>query len=441
MTFKILTLGCKLNFCDSAAIENALILDGYEPAEDGAADNGMSSGTSENGADYGTDVFIVNSCAVTSTAVAKSRHAISRAKRENPGCVTVLCGCFPQSYPEEAGLKSGADIVLGNSNKAALPDILRDYLKRPVRTVKVSPMPTDFDENAAAPDEDRTRAFIKIQDGCNRFCTYCVIPKARGRVRSLPLDRLEEQCRLCVENEHRELVLTGVNLGCYGQDLGLTLADAVKAAERSGAPRIRLSSLEPELVTDKLIDELAQVPALCPSFHLSLQSGSDAVLKRMARMYDTEKYREVVGKLRAAFPQCAVTTDIIAGFPGETDEEFDQTADFAREMRFAKIHVFPYSMRAGTVAAEMPQLHPAVRSKRVDELTKISKELELDFFKTQVGKQFTVLVEKPRSGDYSQGFTQNYTPVRIYGSPLPRHALVKVVISGYRETYCIARAL
>jgi len=423
MTFKILTLGCKLNFCDSAAIENALILDGYELTEDDA------------------DIFVVNSCAVTSTAVAKSRHAISRAKRENPNCITVLCGCFPQSYPEEAGLKSGADVVLGNSNKAALPDILREYLRRPVKTVKISPMPTDFDVNAAAPDEDRTRAFIKAEDGCNRFCTYCVIPKARGRVRSLPIDRLEAQCRLCVENGHRELVLTGVNLGCYGQDLGLSLADAVRAAERSGAPRIRLSSLEPELVTDKLVDELAQVPALCPSFHLSLQSGSDAVLKRMARMYDTQKYREVVTKLRNAFPECSITTDIIAGFPGETDEEFNQTADFAREIGFAKIHVFPYSMRPGTVAAEMHQLHPRLRSQRVAELTRISSELELAFFKTQVGKRRTVLIEKPQSDDYSRGFTENYVPVRIYGSPLPRHSLVRVMIVGYREGYCIARVM
>ncbi len=425
MTFKILTLGCKLNFCDSAAIENALILDGYKPAE--SAD--------------GADVFVVNSCAVTSTAVAKSRHAISRAKREKPDCVAVLCGCFPQSYPEEAALKSGADVVLGNSNKPALADILREYLKRPVKTVKISPMPTDFDENAAAPDEDRTRAFIKAQDGCNRFCTYCVIPKARGRVRSLPLDRLEAQCRLCVENGHRELVLTGINLGCYGQDLGLSLADAVRAAERSGAPRIRLSSLEPEFVTDKLIDELSRVSALCPSFHLSLQSGSDAVLKRMARMYDTEKYRDVVSKLRAAFPECSITTDIIAGFPGETDEEFNQTVDFAREIGFAKIHVFPYSMRPGTVAAEMRQIHPRLRSQRVDTLTKIGKELELAFFKTQIGKRRTVLIEKPQSDDYSRGFTENYTPVRIFGSPIPRHTLLNVLISGYREGYCIARVM
>lgn len=423
MTFRILTLGCKLNCCDSAAIEKALITDGYSPADEGES----------------ADVFIVNSCAVTATAVAKSRHALSKAKRDNAKCVTVLCGCFPQSYPEEAGLKSGADIVLGNSNKAALPDLLREYFKRPVRTIKVEPMTSDYSE--CAPDEDRTRAFIKAQDGCNRFCTYCIIPKARGRVRSLPLDKLEEQCRACVESGHKELVLTGINLGCYGQDLGLTLLDAVKAAERSGAPRIRLSSLEPELVTDELISGLQSVEALCPHFHLSLQSGSTSVLKRMARMYTADRYREVVGRLREAFPECSITTDIISGFPEETDEEFAETVEFAREIGFAKIHVFPYSRREGTVAAEMPQIHPRIRSARVDILNEVGKELELQFFKSQVGKTRTVLIEKPQSEEYSHGFTENYLPVRIYGKPLPRHSLVKVIITGYREGYCTGRVI
>ncbi|MGN1110575.1 MAG: tRNA (N(6)-L-threonylcarbamoyladenosine(37)-C(2))-methylthiotransferase MtaB [Oscillospiraceae bacterium] len=423
MTFRILTLGCKLNCCDSAAIEKALISDGYSKAD-------------EN--DF-ADVFIVNSCAVTATAVAKSRHALSKAKRDNAKCVTVLCGCFPQSYPEEAGLKSGADIVLGNSNKAALPDLLREYFKRPVRTIKVEPMTSEYSE--CAPDEDRTRAFIKAQDGCNRFCTYCIIPKARGRVRSLPLDKLEEQCRDCVENGHREIVLTGINLGCYGQDLGLTLIDAVKAAERSGAERIRLSSLEPELVTDELISGLQSVETLCPHFHLSLQSGSTAVLKRMARMYTAEQYREVARKLRSAFPECSITTDIIAGFPEETDEEFAETVEFAREIGFAKIHVFPYSRREGTVAAEMPQIHPRIRSARVDILTEVGKELELAIFKSQVGKTRSVLIEKPQSEEYSHGFTENYLPVRIYGKPLPRHSLVNVIITGYREGYCTGRVI
>lgn len=424
MTFKVYTLGCKLNCCDSAGIEAALIADGYTLAED-----------------LPPDVFIVNSCAVTSMAVTKSRHALSRAKRDNPNCITILCGCFPQSYPEEAGLKSSADIVLGNSNKSSICDILREYLRRPVRTVKVVPMAREYDEKAAVPDEDRTRAFIKAQDGCNRFCTYCIIPKARGRVRSLPLASLEKQCADCVRDGHKEIVLTGINLGCYGQDLGLTLSDAVKAAAKSGVERLRLSSLEPELVTDELIDTLKNTPSLCPHFHLSLQSGSTAVLKRMARMYTAEKYREVVDKLRDTFPECSVTTDIIVGFPQETDEEFAETVAFAKEIGFAKIHVFPYSLREGTVAAEMPQLSPTIRSQRVDILTGVAKELELAYYKSQVGKIHYVLIEKPQSEIYSHGFTENYVPVRIPGVLIPRHSLVKVIISGFREDYCTGRII
>lgn len=424
MTFKIYTLGCKLNCCDSAGIEAALIADGYSPAEESPP-----------------DVFIVNSCAVTSTAVTKSRHALSRAKKENPDCITVLCGCFPQSYPEEAGLKTSADIVLGNSNKGSICEVLRNYLRRPVKTVKVLPMTRDYDENAAAPDEDRTRAFIKAQDGCNRYCTYCIIPKARGRVRSLPIASLEKQCADCVRDGHKEIVLTGINLGCYGQDLGLTLSDAVKAAAESGVERLRLSSLEPELVTDELIDTMKSTSSLCPHFHLSLQSGSTAVLKRMARMYTAEEYRSVVDKLRDAFPECSVTTDIIVGFPEETDEEFAETVAFAKEIGFAKIHVFPYSRREGTVAAEMRQLSPVIRSQRTALLNNVAKELELAFFKQQVGKIRCVLIEKPQSDDYSQGFTENYVPVRIYGAKISRHTLVKVIISGFREGYCTGRVL
>ncbi len=425
MTFRITTLGCKLNFCDSAAIGNALTENGYSPAPEGED----------------ADIFVVNSCAVTSTAVSKSRHMLSKAKRDNPDCVTVLCGCFPQSYPEEAGLKSGADIVLGNSNKAALPEILKKYFDRPIKTVNIPPLSRDFDMRCASPDEDRTRAFLKVQDGCNRYCTYCVIPKARGRVRSMPIDELTKQARSCVENGHRELVLTGINLGCYGQDLGLSLSDAVKAVAKSDAPRIRLSSLEPELVTDELIRDLQNIPSLCPHFHLSLQSGSTAVLKRMARMYSATLYREVVAKLRTAFPECSITTDIIVGFPEETDEEFRETVDFAREIGFAKIHVFPYSIRQGTVAAEMRQVHPRVRSARVEELSEVGKELELLFFRSQVGKRRSVLIEKPQSDEYSQGFTENYLPVRIYGERIPRHSLVDVIITGYRENYCMGRII
>ena len=419
MTFKMITLGCKLNFCESAAIEKSFEENGFTKTEDKA------------------NIYIINSCAVTGTAVAKARHTVSRCKRENPNGVTVLCGCFPQSYPEEAGLKFGADIVTGSADKVKLPALVKEFLKTRVKAVKISPLSREYDINSAVPDEDRTRAFIKIEDGCDRICSYCIIPKARGRVRSLPLQNIAEQAKQCFANGHHEIVLTGINLGCYGQDLGLTLSDAVRAVASSGVERIRLSSLEPEMMTDDEIDKLREINGLCPHFHLSLQSGSDTVLKRMNRRYNTEQYRHVADKLREAFPNCSITTDIIVGFPGETDEEFIATVDFAREIGFAKIHIFPYSMRKGTIAAEMEQLHPSVKSDRVQLMTAAAKELELAYFETQIGTEHMILVEKPQSAGYSHGFTESYIPVRIYGMELPRHTLADVRITDYRDGYCV----
>lgn len=420
ITFEIITLGCKLNSCESAAIAEGLTALGMRRAEDGEF----------------PDITVINSCVVTGMAVAKTRHAVSKCKRENPSGIVAVCGCYPQCFPEDAGLHLGADIVTGNSNKGELASIINEYIRSRIKTVKVSPMTRVFDERASVPDNDRTRAFIKIEDGCDNFCTYCIIPTARGRVRSLRPERVTEQSISCVESGHKEIVLTGINLGCYGAELGLTVSDAVKACAKSGAPRIRLSSLEPECLTDEEIAKLKSVPQLCPHFHLSLQSGSDSVLKRMSRRYDTAQYEHITDKLRTEFPNCSITTDIIVGFPGETDEEFAESIEFIKKIGFSKIHVFPYSIREGTVAAEMRQVNPTVRSRRVKALTAIAEGLESAFFETQIHTVHTVLIERQRSADYSNGFTENYLPVRIYGQSLPRHSLVKVRISGYRENFC-----
>ena len=424
LSYNIVTLCCKVNSCESAAIASGMERLGFVRAEEGEI----------------ADISIINSCAVTGMAVTKTRHAVSRCKRDNPSCVTVLCGCFPQCFPEEAGLRWGADIVVGNSNKGRLPEIISEYLEKRIKTVKVPQMTRQYDESAAVPDVDRTRAFIKVEDGCDNFCAYCIIPTARGRVRSLAPEKITEQSLECVRNGHKEIVLTGINLCCYGEELGLTLSDAVKACAKSGVERIRLSSLEPERMTDEEISALKSVPQLCPHFHLSLQSGSDTVLKRMNRRYDTEEFMRIVDKLRGEFPNCSVTTDIIAGFPGETDEEFQQTMEFVKRVQFSKIHVFPYSIREGTIAAEMKQVPPTVRSDRTRALSDFAKGLEFAFFGTQLNTEHTVLVEKPRSEDYSVGFTENYLPVRIYGKPvLPRHSLVKVRITDYTKEYCIGK--
>lgn len=426
MTFEVITLGCKVNSCESAAISARFAEDGFTLAESGAP----------------ADVYIVNSCAVTAMSEKKARQVISRCKRENPDCVTVLCGCFPQAYPEAAGKVAGADIVTGNSAKGAIPQLVRKYLSEHIRCMRVDPMTRQFDEAAAGADIDRTRAFIKIEDGCDRFCTYCIIPTARGRVRSRTPEEITAQAVQCVQSGHKEIVLTGINLGCYGQEFGLTLGDAVKAAAESGAERIRLGSLEPEMMTADEIEKLKSVPSLCPHFHLSLQSGCDETLKRMCRRYDTAEYRRVVGRLRAAFPGCSITTDIMVGFAGESDEEFRKSMAFADEIGFAKIHVFPYSIRKGTVAAERSdQIMPQIKTERAHLMEQLSERLEREFLEKQVGTKKTVLIEKKRSDEYSYGLTDSYFEVRIYGEDIPRHTLAQVEITSARGSYCIGRMI
>jgi len=415
-----------VNFCESAAIERGLSETGFIPAKEGET----------------PDIFVVNSCTVTSMSEKKARHALSHAKHENPDCVTVLCGCFPQSYPERAGKTECADIITGNSAKSRIGEMVREYLQKSVKTMRVEPLTRRFDENGSAPDLDRTRAFIKIEDGCDRFCTYCAIPLARGRVRSLPPEKIVQLAAECAKLGHKEIVLTGINLGCYGRENGLDVADAVKAADVSGIERIRLGSLEPEMITDEVIEKLRAVKKLCPHFHLSLQSGSDTVLSRMNRKYDTAYYSALVGKLRGRFGGCAVTTDIMVGFPGETDEEFRESMAFAREIGFAGIHVFPYSMRPETVAAaRLDQVSPRIKSARAREFSALAKELESRFFKSQLGTEHTVLIEKSDSEDYSKGYTENYIPVRIYWTNLPRFSSVRVRLTDARDGYCLAGAL
>lgn len=426
MKYSVITLGCKVNSCESAAIAESFEREGFTRAAEGEA----------------ADVYVVNSCCVTSMAEKKVRQAVSRCKKENPECVTVLCGCFPQSYPEAARTVAGADIVTGNAEKSGICEMVKRYLANRVRIISEKPMSRVFDEDSSGADTDRTRVFIKVEDGCDRFCSYCIIPFARGRVRSRRLEDISRQALLCVERGHKEIVLTGINLGCYGQEMGLTLGDAVKAAEVAGVERIRLSSLEPEMITDSEIEKFKSSDKLCPHFHLALQSGCDETLRRMNRRYDTEMYREVAEKLRSAFPDCAITTDIMVGFAGETDEEFQESLKFAEEMRFAKIHVFPYSIRKGTIAAEQSdQVVPQIKSERAARMIRLGEELERRFLDKQIGSVQTVLIEKRKSEQYSHGFSGSYVPVRIYGEKLERHLLVKVEITSAREGYCLGRII
>ncbi len=425
MTFIIYTLGCKVNSCEGAAINDSMLAAGFEIVPDGEV----------------ADIAVINSCAVTSMSVKKARQLVSRCKKDNPEGITVLCGCFPQSYPEDAS-QTDADIIIGNGAKSYIPFLLNEYLEKPEKRVYINPLPREFDMKCAGADIDRTRAFIKVEDGCDRFCAYCIIPVARGRVRSMPIKEITKQAQLAAKSGNKEVVLTGINLSCYGQELGLTLGDAVKAADVDGIERIRLGSLEPDMMTDEEIAKLREVRKLCPHFHLSLQSGSDEVLVRMRRRYDTAQYLEVCEKLRANFPGCSITTDIMVGFTGETEEEFLESMEFAKKVGFAKIHVFPYSIRKGTLAAmRSEQVLPHIKSDRAKRMGALAKQLEEQYLKSQIGTEHTVLIEKPQSDEYSNGYTESYIPVKIYGKQIERHSLVKVRLTDACADHCTAELI
>lgn len=428
MKVHVITLGCKVNQYESQAMLQQLLHAGFSPSMGESA-----------------DVVLINSCTVTATSDHKVRQTLHRARRQNPGAVIVLTGCMPQAFPEEAEALTEADVILGNSNRGSLlPDILT-YLSTHQRIVDIVPHERkgSFEPMQIEDFQERTRAFIKIQDGCNRFCSYCIIPYARGRVRSKPLEDLERELRLLGERGFREVVLTGINLSAYGQELDLHLCDAVEAACRTpGIERVRLGSLEPEQLSQPVIQRLAAQKKLCPQFHLSLQSGCDATLRRMNRHYDTAEYREIVQNLRAAFLNAAITTDIMVGFAGETEQEFAESLAFAEEIGFAKVHVFAYSRRPGTVAYSAPdQLTKEVKDRRSKAMIEVTLGTMREFFQRQVDQTAGVLFERECAPGVYEGYTENYTPVTV-SSEKPLHGqILPVRITSAGEDGCTGALL
>jgi threonylcarbamoyladenosine tRNA methylthiotransferase MtaB len=426
MKVSVITLGCKVNQYESQAMLNQLVASGFT-----ACDPGEES-----------DVVLINSCTVTAMSDHKVRQTLHRARRKNPTAVVVLTGCMPQAFPEAAEALQDADIVLGNSNRSSLlPDIL-NYLSSRQRIVDIVPheKTPGFESMNVNNFFERTRAFIKIEDGCNRFCSYCIIPYARGRVRSKPLTALKNEVKEIAANGYREIVLTGINLSAYGQDIELHLCDAVEAAcAPDSIARVRLGSLEPEQLSEPVIARLSRQDKLCPQFHLSLQSGCDATLKRMNRHYDTQEYRTIVKNLRAAFANAAITTDMMVGFPGETEVEFQESLAFAKEIGFAKVHVFAYSRRPGTVANDSPnQVVQAVKEQRSRLLIKATLETKQAFFKEQLGLTEPVLFERECEQGVYEGYTENYTPVKASsGKPLCGQ-IVPVLITEALDDCCTA---
>ena len=425
MTYSVITLGCKVNQYESQQMAEQLESLGFNPAQNGNA----------------ADVYIINSCAVTATAEQKSRQAVHRAKRQNPNAVVCLSGCISQAFSDKYSNFTDADIIIGNSNREILPDLIQKFIdtREPVRAV-LPHTPSSGLCGSVANLGSRTRAYMKIEDGCNRFCSYCIIPYARGRVRSRQLEDIAAEAKTLAEN-FREIVLTGINLSAFGQECGLTLADAVEAvAAIDGIERIRLGSLEPDLLTEELMDRLAAQPKFCPQFHMSLQSGCDATLRRMNRHYDSAHYAALVERIRERFENASITTDVMVGFPDETDDEFEQSLSFVKQIGFTRIHCFIYSPREGTVAAAMEnQVPQPVKNARAALLQQAAAEAAHNFMQSQVGIVSEVVAEREISDGIWEGYTRNYIAVHFTGDGIIRGELYSVISDEVCGEHCIGR--
>ena len=418
MKYAIVTLGCKVNQFETQAMETLLRSRGHEPAAQGEA-----------------DVVIVNSCAVTAESGRKSRQALRRMLADNPGAVGAICGCYSQIEPEEAAAL-GAAVVFGSDDRAKFVEAVERAVDAhaaetcvddPFRRTLFEPLP-------AGALEGRTRAYLKIEDGCDNFCSYCVIPYARGRVRSMPIAEIRREAARLQSEGFKELIVTGIEISSYGKDLrdGSSLADAVcAAAESAPLTRIRIGSMEPTIITPEFCARLQSAGSVCRHFHLSLQSGCDRTLRDMHRKYDTARFRESAQLLRSAFPECALTADLIAGFPGETSEDFDGTLRFIESIGFAEMHVFPYSIRPGTKAAQMPgQLTHAEKNARAARAQEIAERMQTEYLDAQIGQKLTVLFETEHGGRW-QGHSDNYCEVLAPGENL--HGIIKSVQITARE--------
>lgn len=408
------TLGCKVNQYDSEAMLELFEAAGYAPGKFNEK----------------CDVYVINTCTVTGTGDKKSLQAVRRAQRINPAAAIIVCGCLAQRDGEKLLKETGATVVIGNARRNEVVSLLHQAQAENTQICAV----TDVTRAAYEPlfitrHEGKTRAVLKIQEGCDRFCAYCIIPYVRGGIRSRAVEDVVREAACLAESGYREVVLTGIHLTSYGRDLknGHTLLTVIEALHAiPGIERIRLGSLEPVIANEAFACALSKLPKVCPQFHLALQSGCDSVLKRMRRRYDTAAYRESVHALRRYFPDCALTTDVLCGFPGETQEEHAQTVAFCREMGFARMHVFPYSEREGTLAANMPGAVPRhVREDRARELIALGNQMAEDYRKSQLGTVRKVLFETEKAGKCF-GYTMEYMHCEAAGNLIGRTVDVKM---------------
>ena len=405
MKVAIYTLGCKVNQYETQAMEQSLRARGHEVVDFADA----------------ADAYVVNTCSVTAVSDQKSRQIIHRAKKQHPEAVVAVCGCYSQTHAEEVG-RLEVDLIAGTGDRTGFLDLLEQAVgeKRHIEAIDQSFERRVFEVLPAGGMASRTRAMLQVEDGCVNFCTYCIIPYARGPVRSAPLETAVTQAAQLAAEGYREIVLTGIEISSWGRDLknGKSLIDLLEAicAAVPGV-RVRLGSLEPRTITEEFCRRAAALPNLCPQFHLSMQSGCDATLKRMNRKYDTARFYESVELLNRFFDRPAVTTDLITGFPEETEEEFAQTLDFIRRCGFAQMHIFPYSVRPGTPAAKMRQNPKAVKEERAHRAAAVAAEMHRAYLEGCVGRVYPVLFEQPKNGRFS-GHAPNYMEVLADGENL-----------------------
>lgn len=399
------TLGCKVNQADTASMENLFLRSGHQLVSfDGEA-----------------DVYIINTCVVTNTGQRKSRQTIHRAIRKNPNALIVVTGCYPQTAAEEVKAIAGVDMIIGNQDRAQIVQLVEERLAHrqtdTLDAVHKLTASTAFEEMAAGDITDKTRAFLKIQEGCNQFCTYCIIPYARGPLRSRSLESIRTETQRLISAGFKEIVLIGIHLGCYGKENpdGPTLYDAVKTVlDVPGVQRLRLGSLESVEVEPRLLTLMQEDARFCRHLHLPLQSGCDKVLQAMHRPYTTAKFKTLLADIKTRVPDIAITTDVIVGFPGETEADFETTCKFAESCGFSKMHIFPFSARKGTPAEKFAgAVTEAVKKERADILGKIDETMHKTFLQAMVGQTAEVLFEQPAGEDYFEGLTGNYQRVFV----------------------------
>ena len=416
-TIAVQTLGCKVNQYDTEAM-----LESFERA-------GYAAVSMKDEA----DVYLVNTCTVTGTGDQKSEKLIRRIARLHPGSAIVVAGCLAQRNAEELLQMDGVRVVIGVQQRARVVELTEQAVAQNTRINAVLPLKgAGFEPLSVSRHEGKTRATMKIQEGCDRYCTYCIIPSVRGPVRSMPLDEVRAEAQRLADAGYREIVVTGIHLASYGRGTEDTLLDAIRAVhDTPGVERVRLGSLEPKVVTEDFARSLSEMPGLMRQFHLSMQSGSDAVLQRMHRRYTSQEYYAACGTLRRHMPDCAITTDVIAGFPGETEAEFAETLAFVEKVGFARIHAFPYSRRSGTLADRMPdQVDEGKKHIRTNQLIELGNKLEESFVKGLIGSVQSVLFEQAVGDGLAEGYTGQYVRVRAQAQSNSIHSVRIVRTEG-----------